>query len=90
LEHNHAQEPPTGSVDEDTKEHVLARELLNGAAICFWIKGQALEASEQADDARRAYKEARKFTYARAWDKDKKVLWSPAQAAGDRLAELGS
>ena len=90
LEHNHAQEPPTGSVDEETKERILAREFLNGAATCYWIKGQALEASDQADDARRAYKEAHKFTYARAWDKDKKVLWSPAQSAGDRLAELES
>jgi hypothetical protein len=90
LMHKHGQELPTGSVNEVTKERILARESLNGTATCYWIKGKALEALDQTGEATDAFREAQTFTYARAWDEDRETFWSPAEAAGARLRKLES
>jgi hypothetical protein len=81
LEDKDIPEPPTGSVDEETKQQILARNYLNGTATCYWIKGRALEALDQAGEAKAAYSEAQRFTHARTWNEEEKTFWSPAKAS---------
>ncbi len=84
LDKNHFPAPPTGTVSESDKKVIGARGLLNDVATCFFIKGRSAENLERRGDAKAAYQEASKYTYARCWD-PKGWFWSPSEAALDRL-----
>lgn len=72
--------------DQD-KQKIFANGLLNDVATCYFIKGKAAEKLVRKDDAKRAYEEAKKLTYARAWD-PQGWFWSPSEGASDRLDAL--
>jgi len=80
---------PTGAVSDDVKKKIFENGLLNDVAVCYIIKGKAAEKLGRIKDAKKAYTEAKKLTYARVWDPQGQ-FWSPAEAAGDRLAMLKS
>lgn len=80
---------PTGPVNDDTKKKIFENGLLNDVGACYYIKGKAAEQLKRSDEAKKAYAEAKKLTYARVWD-PQGWFWSPAEAAGDRLDALAS
>jgi len=87
LEKAKAPLPPTGSVPDSMKKAILARGVLNDVGTCLFIKGRSAENLGRREVARQAYEAAKKFTYARCWD-PQGWFWSPAEAAGDRLAMM--
>jgi hypothetical protein len=78
---------PTGAVSDDVKTKILENGVLNNVAACYFIKGEATIALGRTEDARKAYAEAKKLTFARVWD-PQGWFWSPAAAAGDKLNTL--
>jgi hypothetical protein len=78
---------PTGAVSDDVKKKIFENGLLNDVAACYFIQGKAAEKLGRIDDAKKAYIEAKKLTYARVWD-PQGWFWSPAEGAGDRLDAL--
>jgi hypothetical protein len=74
--------------DIASKEAILKRGPLNDVATCYYMKGRALEKSSKGDEAASAYDHARRLSYARAWDPDAEIFWSPAEAAEGRLELL--
>jgi hypothetical protein len=78
---------PTGAVSDDVKKKILENGVLNNVAAGYFIKGEAANNLGRTEDARRAYAEAKKLTYARVWD-PQGWFWSPADAAGDKLGAL--
>jgi hypothetical protein len=80
--------PPTGKVSEEDKASIFQRGLLNDVATCFFIQGRSAESLGLLEDAKRAYRQAETYPYARTWDPGGQFFWSPAQAAMDRLSTL--
>jgi hypothetical protein len=80
---------PTGAVSDDVKTKILENGVLNNVAACYFIKGEAANNMWRTEDARQAYAEAKKLTFARVWD-PQGWFWSPAAAAGDKLSALPS
>ena len=78
---------PTGAVSDDVKKKILENGVLNNVAACYFIKGEAANNLGRTEDARKAYTEAKKLTFARVWD-PQGWFWSPADAAGDKLSAL--
>jgi len=78
---------PTGAVSDDVKNKIMENGVLNNVAACYFIKGDAAEKLGRIEDARNAYTEAKKLTYARVWD-PQGWFWSPADAAGEKLNAL--
>jgi hypothetical protein len=78
---------PTGAVSDDVKKKILENGVLNNVAACYFIKGEAAIALGRNEEARKAYAEAKKLTFARIWD-PQGWFWSPADAAGDKLSTL--
>ena len=78
---------PTGAVSDDIKKKILDNGVLNDVAVSYFIKGEAFSKMGRMEDARKAYAEAKKLTYARVWD-PQGWFWSPADAANDKLAAL--
>jgi len=78
---------PTGAVSDDVKKKILENGVLNNVAACYFIKGEAANNLERTEEARKAYAEAKKLTFARVWD-PQGWFWSPADAAGDKLSAL--
>jgi hypothetical protein len=87
LEAQNAPLPPEGSVTDQEKKIILSRGPLNDVASCYWIVGRSAEQLGRIADAREAYREATRYTYARTWD-PKGWVWSPGKDAGARLAAL--
>lgn len=79
--------PPTGKVPDLEKQQIMERGVLNDVATCYFIKGRSLEQLGQREQAKEAYQEAMKFPHGRCWD-PKGWFWSPAEAAGDRVAQI--
>jgi len=80
--------PPEGPVTDDkVKKAVFANGLLNDVATCLFIKGEALEKTGKAGDAKSAYDAACKLTYARTWDPGGS-FWDPATKSCDRAARI--
>jgi hypothetical protein len=88
--HKEKADLPTGAVSEEVKKKILENGLLNDVGACYIIKGKAEEKLGKIDDAKKTYAEAKKLTYARVWDPQGQLFWSPAEAAGDRLDALKS
>lgn len=88
LEKNNTPQPPKGKVSEDVKKVILNRGLLNDVATCWFIKGRSFEKLRKNQEAIQAYGNAAKYTYARTWDPEGKLFWSPAAAADDRKSYL--
>src|ERR1035441_7005147 len=61
-------ELPTGAVSDDVKKKISENGLLNDVAACYFIQGKAAEKLGRIDDAKKAYTETKKLTYARVWD----------------------
>jgi len=79
---------PVGKVDKETEKTLLRRGLLNDVATCWFIKGRSLEKLGRTQEALNAFRQAEKYTYARTWDDQGKVFWSPAEGAKDRIRFL--
>jgi len=79
--------PPEGRVSEQVAEKIHSRGLLNDVATCYFIRGKAYQAMGRNAEAREAYENAAKFTYARTWD-PKGWFWSPSNAARGQLKTL--
>ena len=78
---------PNGAVAKEEEKKIHENGLLNDVATCYFIKGRAAEKLKRNEDAKKAYQEAKKYTYARSWDPSG-WFWSPAEAAADRLDSL--
>jgi tetratricopeptide (TPR) repeat protein len=78
---------PAKPTTEEQKQKIFENGLLNDVATCYFIKGRAAEKLGRKEDAKKAYEEARKLTYARTWDAQG-WFWSPAESAADRLDAL--
>lgn len=87
LEKSHAT-VPDGSVSRQEKDEILKRGPLNDVGTAYWIKGQAEEKLDRNDDAKQAYQEASKYTYARCYDDSYDGFWPPADRAKGRLKHL--
>jgi hypothetical protein len=87
LEKAHAPQPPDVPPSEDEKQKILKQGLLNDVAACLWVKARAMQELGQKDDAKQAYQEAAKYTYARVWD-PQGWFWSPAKDARMRLKRI--
>jgi hypothetical protein len=79
--------PPLGFVSDEEEQIIFSRGVLNDVATCYLIKGQSLEKLNRINEAKDAYQTILQFSYARAWDRSG-GFWSPADAAGNRLARL--
>ena len=88
LEQAQTAAPPTGTIPTERQEEVFARGLLNDVAASYFVKGRALEHLGRLSEARQAYREASKLTYARTFDPRENTFWSPAEAALGRLRTL--
>jgi hypothetical protein len=82
-----APSPPKGAVSDDEKRKIFSRGVLNDVGTCYFIEGQALEKLSRINEAKEAYKAAKQFPDARAWDTGG-FFWSPAQSASDRFSKL--
>jgi hypothetical protein len=80
--------PPVGRVTKDQETEIYSRGALNSVATAYIIRGQVFEAQERWDVAKQAYREAQKFTYARAIDPFTGEFWSPAARATEYLGRL--
>jgi len=80
--------PPTDRVSDAERNEIFSQGVLNEVAACYYIKGQALEALRCVDEAREAYQNSQRFPYARVWDPNQELFWSPAEAATQILARL--
>ncbi len=87
LETSKAPLPPVGSASRQEKKVIFARAALNDAATCLYIKGRSLEATDRKEEAKEAYSEASKLTYARCGD-PRGWFWSPSEGSLDRLRML--
>lgn len=79
--------PPTGSVPDDQYKEIIARGTLNDVGTSWYIIGSSYEKLGNKEEAKKAYAQAAKFTYARCWD-PKGWFWSPSQEASARLEGL--
>ncbi|MFL6450924.1 MAG: hypothetical protein ACJ746_25080 [Bryobacteraceae bacterium] len=89
LEDAHA-ELPGKDVTVNERAKILKRGVLNDAASCYFIKGEANRFRHKRKEALDAYRQAARFTYARTLDPKTNSLWSPAQAASDRIEVVES
>jgi tetratricopeptide (TPR) repeat protein len=80
--------PPRGTVTDEEKRSIFSYGVLNDVATCYFIMGQALENLDRIEEAKEAYSGAQKFPYARTWDGNRQIFWSPADAASGRLEQL--
>jgi hypothetical protein len=87
LLENDTNPPPVGKVSSAERESIFANAVLNDVGTCYYILGQAFEKTDHMNEARDAYTRAQELTYARTWDL-RGWFWSPANSAGDRLAQL--
>ncbi|HYH65098.1 MAG TPA: hypothetical protein VD866_10430 [Urbifossiella sp.] len=78
---------PVGAVGLPARNVVFENGVLNDAATAFFIKGKAAEGRGGRKTAVAAYAAAASFPHARCWG-ESGGFWSPAVAAGDRLAAL--
>jgi hypothetical protein len=75
---------PEGAVSDAEKEEIFRNSLLNDAATCAFLKGEALEALGERAAAIKAHELASRLTHARCWNADG-FFWCPAKGAADRL-----
>lgn len=89
-------QPPTGAVTDSDKQKIFARGILNDTAAAYFVRGRSAEAlanrrgpkaKEYQAEAKAAYADAKKLTYARVWD-PQGWFWSPSETAADRLVGL--
>ena len=86
LKKSHAPEPPLGpAANKKEEQDTLRRGPLNDVATCYWIMGQAYQKKGDATQEKAAYQAGAKYTYARTWDPDQRIFWSPADKAAARL-----
>jgi hypothetical protein len=80
---------PPGSADRNSPEakRTFANGVLNDAAACMFILGNAQEQTSLCADARKTYQDLAKLTYARVWD-PQGWFWAPAESAEDGLGRL--
>jgi hypothetical protein len=100
LRKKNTPEPPTDSFSATEREEILKRGPLNDVATSFFIIGESEEEMYRREKdkdkdpqhnqrAKEAYKEACKYTYARAWDASGSgFFWSPSKKACRRADRL--
>jgi tetratricopeptide (TPR) repeat protein len=79
---------PKGAVSTPDKERIAQYSVLHDVATCFLIKGWAQEKLGHKEEARKAYTAAKKYQHARSSRPGGNSLWSPAEKAEERLANL--
>jgi len=77
---------PTGAVSDAERKSIAQYGILHDVATCFLIKGWAQEKLGLTTEARKSYKEALKFTYARSSRPKGDSFWSPAENAAGHLS----
>jgi hypothetical protein len=80
--------PPLGRATKEQEGEIYSRDAVQSAATCYIIRGQVFEALQRWDEAKQAYHEAQKFTYARAIDPLTGEFWAPATRATEYLGRL--
>jgi hypothetical protein len=88
LEQQNSDPPATGKVSDKVKEKIFAFGPLNDVATCYFIIGRSYEFLGKVKEAREAYTAAKRYEYARTWDPQGQLFWSPSEAASDRLDML--
>lgn len=81
-------EPPIGEVSEEEKKAIHSNWALNDVGTAYLIIGLSLQEQGRSDEAREAYEKTNMFPYARTWDPDQGIFWSPSEDAGNRLAAM--
>jgi hypothetical protein len=89
LKEQKSKQPPVGKVNDNHRKDILGQGVLNDVATCYWIKGRSAELLHRNDEAREDYRATMNYSYARTWDQEKRLFWSPAQDASDRLQNMG-
>lgn len=76
-----------GAADKDSPgaKRTFANGVLNDAAACMFILGNAQRARAMCPEARSTYEKLSKLTYARVWD-NQGWFWAPASDAQKALA----
>jgi hypothetical protein len=87
LESAGAPLPATGQTGPEEKERILKRGVLNDAAACFFIRGEATSRLGRKNDAIDAYRNVVRYKYGRVYDPSG-FFWAPSEAAEERLNEL--
>jgi hypothetical protein len=77
---------PTGVVTEAERKCIAQYGILQDVATCLLIKGWAEEKLGHTTEARKAYTEARKLTYARSSRPKGDSFWSPSENAAGHLS----
>ncbi len=82
--------PPVGDVPKFQQDEIFARGVLNDVGAMFFNKAQSLEATHRSQEARQAYQDAARLTYARTYDPRPviPIFWSSSDAATGRLRTL--
>ena len=79
---------PKGAVTEADRKRIANYQVLHDVATCLWIKGQAEEKLGHKAEARKAYTQAGKYSYARSSRPTGESFWSPAEKASEQLGKL--
>ena len=77
---------PKGAVSEADKKRIAPYQILHDVATCVLIKAWAEEKLGHKSEARKAYSETKKYTFARMADGES--FSAPAEIASDRLSKL--
>ena len=75
-------------VNDEAKAEIDAHTVLNEVAGCYFIKAEALKNLGRIVEAKENYKNTQQFSYARIWDPNQRIFWSPVQKATEILAGL--
>jgi hypothetical protein len=76
---------PVDEVREAERQQIFQNGPLNDVAACWYIRGRAAEYSNDSAEAKKAFQQASRYTYARCYDDKTGKFWSVADAATGRL-----
>ncbi len=79
---------PTGAASAAERQRIDRYQILHDVATCLLIKAWAREKEGRKREAVTAYAQARRYSYARAAERDGEPYWSPAEVAGQHLGRL--
>lgn len=88
LEASKAPLPPNGTMDQNSPQAklIFANGILNDASACMFILAKSQDKSSHCSDARKAYEDLSRMTYARIWA-PQGWFWVPSDSAADELAK---
>ena len=81
--------PPVGIInDNNIKQEIFTRGVLNDVAACYSVKASAMEKLGRITEAKAAYNSVQKYPHARVFDPKQNLFWSPAQIVAERLVQI--